>query len=514
MSTVIISDADFGKKRKVQEDSHFHGKVADVSLPYEYVMMVADGMGGHEAGDIASGLARDILKELFADGKYKAFARQEGIREDPESLQFFKSVVREAFRFVHKEIKRKAGGTTCTLALIFKAAEGSDFRPVIIGHVGDSRAYKISQKSIDQITDDDSIVWQLYKAGKISKDKMNTHKERNVVTQALGGEVVDDIHIYAVKLYKIETLFLCSDGLHGLVSDKKIWGIHQHASSLEELKRNLINAANNLGGKDNISVALFSEGFKKRSVFSRMLLPAVAVVLVLVASVIGYMYLGENTKTASQNVPGQINRDPATNQLADNQPKESRPVISIEAKDSGNKKGFTLKINVLNISGDKSKIGEYSIQLKENVTMKQAVKIKESGFQIDTSSANQISLIREYLYNDSYYWDFAAVLITPDGLASDPKTYTHEDPYREKITDYIIAGSVKGKKNEDENKINVTFKLAKKVSLDKIKVQDGSQIKLLPDKVTYRIIINNIKAESVNIKLSDERKWTPYNIIF
>ncbi|GMU86701.1 MAG: hypothetical protein AMXMBFR48_19420 [Ignavibacteriales bacterium] len=502
MSTVIISDADFGKKRKVQEDSHFYAKVADVSLPYEYVMMVADGMGGHEAGDIASGLARDILKELFADGKYKAFARQEGIREDPESLQFFKSVVREAFRFVHKEIKRKAGGTTCTLALIFKAAEGSDFRPVIIGHVGDSRAYKLSKKSIDQITDDDSIVWQLYKAGKISKDKMNTHKERNVVTQALGGEVVDDIHIYAVKLYKQETLFLCSDGLHGLVSDKKIWGIHQHASSLEELRGNLINAANNLGGKDNISVALFSEGFKKQSSFTKLLLPGSAVLLILLASVIGYIYLGEGHEPASKGVSDKLDLDPEINQTAGNGTIEKGPEISIETIDLGKKRRFTLKINVLSKSVTSNNITGFSLQFKENSNVYPAKTIAESGFKID-SSGGVISLIREYEYKGIDYWDFEAILIAPDGLAGVPKPYTHENPNREKITDYVDKNSVK------KGRQDVTFTLIKG-SFNDIEV-DG--FKGLQIKNTKKVTVTNAAGSNVlRIKLKKERTWTTFTI--
>jgi|GEM_PF-433787 len=276
MAGSYYSESDFGKKRRIQEDSHFADVPSDPSSLISNVLLVADGMGGQSSGEIASSIARDIMKMLFIEGKYSVLAQKAGIINNGNDVKFFKDILREALHYTHQKIKSashsKNMGTTCTVAIVLK--NNNPESDVIIGHVGDSRAYKINQRKLVQITEDDSVVWSLYKSGQISKDQLRSEKGNNVITQALGGENLDNPHIYYSKTAANDLLLLCSDGLHGLLGDKRIYSIVSTSKSLEEISRKLINAANNAGGKDNISVALYSKSFvKKTSEKNKVLLP-------------------------------------------------------------------------------------------------------------------------------------------------------------------------------------------------------------------------------------------------
>ncbi|MBK7377693.1 MAG: serine/threonine-protein phosphatase [Ignavibacteriales bacterium] len=297
MAGSYYSESDFGKKRRIQEDSHFADVPTDPSSPISHVILVADGMGGQSSGEIASSIARDVMKMLFIESKYIVLAQKAGIINNGNNVKFFKDVLREAVHYTHQKIKSashsKNMGTTCTVAIVLK--NNSAESDVIIGHVGDSRAYKINQGKITQITEDDSVVWSLYKSGQISKDQLRSQKGNNVITQALGGENLENPHIYNTKTSANDLLLLCSDGLHGLLGDKRIYSLVSTSKSLEEISRKLINAANSAGGKDNISVALYSNSFvkktpEKRKVLLPILLTSFGIILLSTLIYFGIKY--------------------------------------------------------------------------------------------------------------------------------------------------------------------------------------------------------------------------------
>lgn len=295
MPVSFYSDSDFGRKRRIQEDSHFAGVPLDENSPISHVLVVADGMGGHEAGEIASSIARDTIKLLFVEGKYKLLASKSGISLEGDKVKVFRELLREAFFFVHKKIKDGMGsknmGTTCTVALILKPY--NDIANVIIGNIGDSRAYIIRQGKIKQITEDDSVVWRLYKSGRITKDQIRTQKGNNVITQALGGDNLENPGINVIRISKQDIILLSTDGLHGLISDRRIYQIAASSVNLEDLSNNLIFAANRAGGKDNIAVALYSENMKLVKKKRPIIIPvAASILLILVLSAL--IYLGVN----------------------------------------------------------------------------------------------------------------------------------------------------------------------------------------------------------------------------
>lgn len=260
----IFSLSDVGIKREFNEDVVFAEQVNDASSPINYVLLVADGMGGHNAGEVASAEAEKFFKRLFVFGEYKTFAAKFEI--NPTDL---KRILYEAIFFLDKHIKRLGGqseksmGTTSTIALVMKPQ--NDTIDVLIGHVGDSRAYKINAREWKLLTKDDSLVWKYYTRGMISFDEMRTHKEKNVITQALGGDTLEKPQVFQERLRKDEYLLLSSDGLHGMINEKLIRYIVLTAKRPELICQELIKAANKGGGKDNISAAVYCEGISGKS---------------------------------------------------------------------------------------------------------------------------------------------------------------------------------------------------------------------------------------------------------
>jgi protein phosphatase len=185
-----------GRKRRHNEDSY----VLDPPL-----FVIADGMGGAKAGEVASGLA------VSASGM----------------------------------------GTTMTVALV----EGDR---VFIGHVGDSRAYLIRDRRLDQLTDDHSLVAELVRGGRLTPEEAETHPQRSVITRALGTEPDIDVDTFTVQAEPRDVFLLCSDGLTTMVDDETILGVvEEHRPDLKEAAKALINAANRGGGEDNITVIFF-----------------------------------------------------------------------------------------------------------------------------------------------------------------------------------------------------------------------------------------------------------------
>jgi PPM family protein phosphatase len=235
--TVVQSfgSTDTGRKRRRNEDAF----VCEPPL-----FAVADGMGGAQAGEVASGLAAAALREAGADGG--------GERRVAELIQ-------EANRRVHDRATTDAAatgmGTTITAALV--EPEGH----VAFGHVGDSRAYLLRDGRLDQLTDDHSLVAELVRRGELSPAEAEVHPQRSVITRALGTDPDVDVDTFSVEAYAGDVFLICSDGLSSYVDGGELEQIvGRYRSDLEAGARALIQAANRGGGEDNITAVLFAVG--------------------------------------------------------------------------------------------------------------------------------------------------------------------------------------------------------------------------------------------------------------
>ena len=217
------------------------------------LLVVADGMGGHAAGEVASNLAVAHIEQRFAMGAFASIASD----EFEETLR---SLLQDVNRVVHtagQDTDKRGMGTTCTLVAIKDNC-------LYYAHVGDSRAYLLRGGELDQVTDDHSWVEEMVRAGSLSKEEARTHPNRNVITRALGLDagVVVDTGVLAAR--EGDLVMLCSDGLNSMISDEEIHTVLEK-SSFKNVCTSLITAANEAGGHDNTSIAVAYLGDKWRS---------------------------------------------------------------------------------------------------------------------------------------------------------------------------------------------------------------------------------------------------------
>ncbi len=228
-----VGKSDTGLRRDHNEDRYF----ADGHL-----FIVADGMGGHRAGEVASERSINVVTE---------YLERSGGQGVPEAI-LAESVMR-ANEVIYEEARsdvRLAGmGTTFTGALI-------SGRSAVIGHVGDSRAYLWRGGQLTQLTEDHSLVAELLRAGRITPEQAFTHPQRNIITKALGVEQVVDVEVATYNLEPGDLMLLCSDGLTAMLRDAEIAAHLARTSNLDELADLLIAEANARGGVDNITVVL------------------------------------------------------------------------------------------------------------------------------------------------------------------------------------------------------------------------------------------------------------------
>jgi protein phosphatase len=222
---------DPGRKRRGNEDSY-------VCRPPLFA--IADGMGGAQAGEVASALAASALEDSGAGG---------GQAHVVELIQ-------EANRRVHERASTDAEtsgmGTTITVALVER--DGT----VTMGHVGDSRAYLLRDDRLEQLTDDHSLVAELVRRGELSPEAAEVHPQRSVITRALGTDPDVDVDSFTVAARPGDVYLICSDGLSDMVDGAKIEEIlRTHRDDLDGAAKALVQAANRAGGEDNITAILF-----------------------------------------------------------------------------------------------------------------------------------------------------------------------------------------------------------------------------------------------------------------
>ena len=226
----IAAVSDTGRRRMHNEDSF-------VCQPPLFA--IADGMGGAQAGEVASRIAAAALQELGSDG----------ITVD--------ELVREANARVWQhtlEDPAVAGmGTTATVAIVHEA-EGT----VEIGHVGDSRAYRFRDGALEQLTADHTLVAELVRSGRLTQEEANTHPQRSVITRALGTDPEVEVDAFVIEALPEDLFLICSDGLTAMIRDEEVLAAIDGADGgLEQAAEALVRAANQAGGEDNITVVLF-----------------------------------------------------------------------------------------------------------------------------------------------------------------------------------------------------------------------------------------------------------------
>lgn len=222
---------DPGRKRRRNEDAFV------VEPP---LFAVADGMGGAQAGEVASRLAAAALKEG-------------GAGEGGE--QRIVALIQEANRRIYDRSNRDPSasgmGTTMTVALV---EDGQ----VAFGHVGDSRAYLIRDGAMEQLTEDHSLVAELMRSGKLSREEAETHPQRSVITRALGTDPDVDVDTFTIAAQRGDVFLLCSDGLTTMVSNDAILDlVERNRADMDKALRALVQAANKGGGEDNITAVAF-----------------------------------------------------------------------------------------------------------------------------------------------------------------------------------------------------------------------------------------------------------------
>lgn len=237
MKIVYAALTDKGKKRSRNED-YFYAKYP--------VFVVADGLGGHRAGEVASRTA--VLSFV------KSIEEKYGNLKDLDSLS---TLLKESIQMASEKILRKSTanaelkgmGTTISAAVLFK-------NTMVVAHVGDSRIYLLRKGELKQITKDHTYVQMLVDRGEISQEEAKEHPMKNALLQALGGETSLDIEVKAVKLKPEDVVLLCTDGLYNLVDDAQIVEVLESRSSTVEKAKKLVSMALRAGGLDNVTVVI------------------------------------------------------------------------------------------------------------------------------------------------------------------------------------------------------------------------------------------------------------------
>lgn len=237
MNTFSITDT--GRVRNSNQDCVFCEENAIGSFPN--LFLVADGMGGHKAGDTASRMCVEEVVKYIKNTRHTT----------PVSV--FEQAVEKAnlaiYNKSHSVSELEGMGTTLVCATVIEDT-------AYIGNVGDSRLYHM-RDSLKQITVDHSLVEEMVQSGEIQKDEMRTHPNKNIITRALGTDTAVRLDCFEIEVQEGDVLLLCSDGLSNMLEDEEIEKIiREHKSDMEEAGTCLVKRANEAGGKDNISVVL------------------------------------------------------------------------------------------------------------------------------------------------------------------------------------------------------------------------------------------------------------------
>lgn len=233
--------SDTGKVREMNQDYYYISN----SLDEVQLYILADGMGGYNGGEIASKIAVETAKN-YIENNFKE------IEKDRDSIiQLLGSSMEYANMIVYEKSQEREElhgmGTTLEICLIYN-------NKVYIGHIGDSRIYRIRKEFIRKLTQDHSYVQKLVKEGKITKEQAETHPQKNMLTRALGCNAFVEPDVMVKGFLKEDILVMCSDGLTNMVKTDIIY--KEASKNIEQAPKELVKIANENGGKDNITVVI------------------------------------------------------------------------------------------------------------------------------------------------------------------------------------------------------------------------------------------------------------------
>lgn len=241
----VVVRTDLGNIRLNNEDLGLFYRIADDQVIREkgYLLLVADGMGGHQAGEVASRMASEIISQEYFN-KEKNGGIEKSLR------RAFLAANQQIYHSASTHKEQHGMGTTCTALVVTEQL-------IHFGHVGDSRAYLWKKSGIHRITEDHTYVMELVRSGEITREQAETHPKRNILTNAMGTkpEVKVDTGKFPLPFETGDRLLLCSDGLYDYLNDAEI---AQWLSGFEiaEAAERMIQEAKNRGGHDNITIVL------------------------------------------------------------------------------------------------------------------------------------------------------------------------------------------------------------------------------------------------------------------
>ncbi len=233
-----FSITDIGERRRINQDYVFCSEAAVGSLPNLFV--VADGMGGHNAGDYASRYCVEFFRHKIDESELIS------------PIALIESAIKETNEALRNEAKEQSEfegmGTTFVAATIFD-------KEMYVANVGDSRLYVIG-KQIRQVTEDHSLVEAMVKTGELNRSEARFHPNKNIITRAIGVNETVEPDFFEVNLEAGDTVLMCSDGLTNMLEDETIERIIKENDDPETAAKNLVKCANENGGKDNIAIII------------------------------------------------------------------------------------------------------------------------------------------------------------------------------------------------------------------------------------------------------------------
>jgi protein phosphatase len=216
-----------------------------VSLPDSgYLLLVCDGMGGAAAGDVAARIAAGSIRKTLVDAGDTVSAHPEAALDDAVAL-----ANRAILKDVQTQPQRRGMGTTCTAAIVLPGS-------LTVAQVGDSRAYLLRDGELRSLTKDQSLAAQLLEQGVLTPDQMSSFRHRNILLQALGTQTAVQPVISQIHLSPGDRVLLCSDGLHGLISETDIQAALGDTGDLTRITKTLVDRALAAGGEDNVTVVV------------------------------------------------------------------------------------------------------------------------------------------------------------------------------------------------------------------------------------------------------------------
>lgn len=231
---------DIGRKRELNEDYIYTSGQPIGALPNLFI--VADGMGGHKAGDYASMHTVDRFVEVIRE-----LGEEHGVQDA------INEAVTAANAYIYQRSRENSNLSGMGTTLVLASCIGNE---AIVANIGDSRLYLVNDDAMTQITRDHSLVEEMVTLGGIDREMARNHPDKNIITRAVGVKEKVAADFFEVDLTKGDKLLLCSDGLTNMLRDEEIYQIIENNKELEQAAKALVDAANENGGRDNIAVVL------------------------------------------------------------------------------------------------------------------------------------------------------------------------------------------------------------------------------------------------------------------